>query len=254
VEIAVMPELINPELIDAARDRDGVVALNAPSRTFDLGTNDFDDDFYSPIVNVEDGCNTCHDALINSALTFHGAERGGNIVVCRLCHITKSRGSHLEMQSRSIDSYTHAIHSFQAYDIGDINFTNAVEATEYELHIEHTIPTFTAKNCEACHNEGTYEVPDQTKSLPGAISASDPSPDGWNRTIGDVPLYITGPAARACGACHRADLINEDLASELLSLNQHVKQGGYLIEPPGDSYAEPLLTVIDEIMTNFPWQ
>ena len=239
VEIAVTPELENA---------DGVqVAINAPSRTFDLGTNDFDDDFYDDIVDVEAGCNTCHDAL---GTTFHSPDRGGNIVVCRLCHITKSRGSHLELQSRSIDSYIHAIHSFQAFDIGDIDFENDVLATKYELHVEHTMPMFTIKNCEACHNEGTFEVPDQTKSLPGALSGTD-SVEGWDRNIGDVPLYITGPAARACGGCHRADLINEDAASELASFYQHTAQGGYLIEG-GDDYAATLGTVIDDIMANFP--
>jgi hypothetical protein len=92
-------------------------------------------------------------------------------------------------------------------------------------------------------------VPDQSKSLPGAISASD-SLEGWDRNIGDVPHYITGPAARACGACHRAELINEDKAGELISFNQHTKQGGYLIEG-GDDYPSVLAEVIDYIMAIF---
>jgi OmcA/MtrC family decaheme c-type cytochrome len=239
VEIAITPELENA---------DGVqVALNAPSRTFDLNANDFDDDFYSDIVKVVDGCNTCHDAL---ATTFHSPDRGGNIVTCRMCHITKSRGSHLEMQSRSIDSYIHAIHSFQAFDIGDVNFVEPVEAVHYDLHVEHVYPNFTIKNCESCHNEGTYNVPDQSKSLPGAISASDSPLEGWDRNIGDVPLYITGPGSRACGSCHRAELINEDEVSELISFNQHTKQGGYLIEG-GDDYTGILGEVIDYIMALF---
>jgi hypothetical protein len=92
-------------------------------------------------------------------------------------------------------------------------------------------------------------VPDQSKSLPGALSASD-SLEGWDRNIGDVPLYITGPASRACGACHRAEMINEDEASELISFNQHTKQGGYLIEG-GDDYPGILGEVIDYIMALF---
>jgi hypothetical protein len=107
---------------------------------------------------------------------------------------------------------------------------------------------FTIKNCEACHTEGTYEVPDQTKSLPGALSGTDSVED---RNIGDYPIYITGPASRACGGCHRADLINEDAASELASFFQHTAQGGYLIEG-GDDYAATLGDVIDDIMANFP--
>ena len=237
VEIAVMPEL---------EDVDGVVALDAPSRTFDLGTNDFDDEYYSPIVDLEN-CHNCHEAL---ATNYHSPDRGGSIVTCRMCHITKSRGSHLEMQSRSLDSYIHAIHSMQAFDIGDVNFVDPVEAMHYDHHIGFPYPTHGIQNCESCHNPGTYEVPDQSKSLPGANSASDSPLEGWDRNIGDVPLYITGPGSRACGACHRASLINDDNAGELISFNQHTKNGGYLIEG-GDDYPSVLAEVIDCIMALF---
>jgi OmcA/MtrC family decaheme c-type cytochrome len=238
VEIAVMPEL---------QDADGVtLALDAPSRTFDLAANDFVDDFYSPIVKVTDGCENCHDAL---ATNYHSPDRGGNIVVCRLCHITKSGASHLEMESRSIDSYAHAIHSFQAFDIGDIDFSDPVQALHYEHHINFPYPTHGITDCESCHYEGTNNVPDQTKSLPGILSASD-SVSGWDRKIGDVPEYVTGPASRACGGCHRAVLIKEDEAVELTLFNLHTKQGGYLVEG-GEDATSTLGTVIDEIMAIF---
>jgi len=214
-EIAVMPALT----IDGT-----IVALNAPSRTFDLVAKSFDDAYFADIVDVTGGCNDCHDAL---ATTFHSADRGGSIRVCRLCHVTKSGGSHLEMQSRSIDSYVHAIHSFQAFDPGDIDFTDPVEKTRYELHVEHTYPNFTIKNCKSCHKAGAFEVPDQTKSLPGKLSKSDTL--NVDRNIGSVPAYVTGPASRACGGCHRAHLINEDKASALAAFNQHTKMNGYLV-------------------------
>ncbi len=242
VEIAVMPELENSDGI--------VVALNAPSRTFDITTNAFDDDFYSPIVKLEDGCLNCHEAL---ATNYHSPDRGGSIVVCRLCHITKSGGSHLEMQSRSIDSYIHAIHTMQAFDIGDINFADPVEELHYEHHINFPYPTHGITNCESCHLEGTNDVPDQSKSLPGLFSASDSPLEGWDRNIGEVPMYISGPASRACGACHRAVLINEDQAVELISFNQHTKLGGYLIEGGVDNQAtqDILMTTISEVMGYF---
>ena len=220
------------------------LALNAPSRTFDLGANDFDDEFYSPIVKITDGCETCHEAL---GTTFHSPDRGGNMVVCRLCHITKSGGSHLEMQSRSIDSYVHAIHSFQAFDIGDINFDDPVEALHYEHHIGFPYPMHGSTNCESCHVAGAYNVPDQSKSLPGLLSASD-SVEG--RNIGNVPSVVTGPAARACGACHKAELINEDLAGELAVFNLHTEQGGYMVEA-GEDAGGTLQSVIDQIMALF---
>jgi len=238
VELAVMPAL---------EDADGVtLALDAPSRTFDLAANDFDDEFYSPIVRVEDGCETCHDAL---ATNYHSPDRGGNIVVCRLCHITKSGGSHLEMQSRSIDSYAHAIHAGQAFDIGDIDFTDPVQALHYEHHIEFPYPTHGITDCESCHTPDSNNVPDQTMSLPGLFSASD-TVESWDRKIGAVPEYVAGPASRACGGCHRAELINEDAVGELIPFNWHTQQGGYLIEA-GEDDVGTLLTVIDQIMALF---
>jgi len=249
-EIAVMPLLAEVvgeiDSHENGETDDSAFAVNAPSRTFDLAANAFDDEFYSPIVKVADGCNTCHDAL---ATTFHSPDRGGNIIVCRMCHVTTSGGSHLEMQSRSIDSYVHAIHSFQAFDIGDINFADPVEAMHYEHHIEFPYPMHGRTNCESCHVAGAYNVPDQSKSLPGILSASD-TVESWDRNIGEIPSYVTGPAVRACGGCHRADEINEDSAGGLAMLTQHWTQGGYMVES-GEDALSTLMSVIDQIMAIF---
>ncbi|MGE5223293.1 MAG: multiheme c-type cytochrome, partial [Omnitrophica WOR_2 bacterium] len=236
-EIAVMPAL---------KVGGVMLALNAPSRTFDLSTNKFVDDFYKPIVKVADGCNKCHDAL---GTTFHSPDRGGNVVVCRMCHTTKSGASHLEMQSRSIDSYVHAIHSFQAFDIASINFADPVETMEYNHHIEFPFPTHGITDCNSCHVDGTNNAPDQSKSLPGLLSASS-TINGRERNIGEVPAYVTGPASRACGGCHRAVIINEDSAGELVTFNQHTKQGGYLVEAGKDA-TTTLNDVISQIMAYF---
>ena len=184
------------------------IALNAPSRTFDLAANAFTTS--AAIVDVNK-CNKCHDAL---ATSFHSADRGGSVTVCRSCHTTLNGGSHLEMQSRSIDSYVHAIHSFQAFDIGDINFADPVASAMYGLKIESTYPNFTLLNCESCHVAGTYDVPDQARSLPGVLSASDTLNSADRALV--VPSYVTGPGSRACGACHRAAMINEDANAELV--------------------------------------
>ena len=45
-------------------------------------------------------------------------------------------------------------------------------------------------------------------------------------------------------------MINEDAAGELISFNQHTKNGGYMIEA-GDDPAGTLGTVIDSIMSLF---
>jgi len=244
VEIAVMPTLRSAALPAG----DNIVALNAPSRTFSLVSNAFVSNYFQgtgAIVSVAAGCNNCHDAL---ATTFHTADRGGNIVVCRLCHITKAGGSHLEMQSRSIDSYAHSIHTFQPFDIQTVNFDNAVASMYYDLKVESQYPTYDRRNCISCHNAGKFNVPDQAKSLPGILSSSRDTNATLTRTIFGIPSYVSGPASRACGGCHRAVLIKEDAGSELASFNQHTKDGGYLLEPGN---VTTLVATINEILPMF---
>jgi hypothetical protein len=259
-----------------------VVALDAPSQTIDVtapgattGTQRFVANYFqgtNALVDVTK-CNKCHDAL---GPTFHGGQYGGNVVLCRSCHVPTAGGAHLEVQSRSLDGYVHAIHSFQVFDTASIQFTvpktattlatfDPVAAKRYSAYIEHTFPNFTTKNCEGCHvtssfSSGktsdpapTYEVPDQSQTIPGLLSASDALKYGWfgldangnptaaaDRNIsgvnslgvpfGSVPSYVTGPASRACGGCHRARLINDDDAGGLASFNQHTGMMGYLVD------------------------
>lgn len=233
LEVAVMPALENADGL--------TLALDAPNRTFDLGANAFDDKAIAPIVDVEK-CQSCHEAL---ATNYHSADRGGSVVVCRMCHITKAGGSHLELQSRSIDSYIHAIHTGQAFDVGDINFADPVEKMKYDLHVEFPYPTH-GTNCESCHLKGTYEVPDQAASLPGLISATSTN-DTWTRNIAEWPVYVTGPATRACGGCHTAELVKEDAGGDLMIWKQHLLQGGYLT-PAGEDASGTLNTVFEKIM------
>jgi OmcA/MtrC family decaheme c-type cytochrome len=260
------------------------VALNAPSKTVDMANGSFVANYFqgTNAIVSEAKCNACHDAL---ATTFHtssaagevgAGNRGGNIVVCRTCHVTTSGGSHLEMQSRGIASYIHSIHSFQAFDLqynpardSGVNFDDPVEAKRYSLHVTHVFPNFTIRNCEGCHNEGKYNVPDQSKSMPGLLSASS-EPNGWyeydedfgyitnlpdgERNIGNVPSYVTGPASMACGGCHRANYISEDRAGDLVAFNQHVANGGYLVDPAEqdpDEEVDLLYQAIDKIMSLF---
>ena len=98
---------------------------------------------------------------------------------------------------------------------------------EHEEHTSFVFPNFTIRNCEACHVAGKYEVPDQTKSLPGVLSPSD---QVAGRNIQDVPSYVIGPAGRACGACHRAQVIKADDAVKLEAFKRHMEMGGYLVQ------------------------
>ncbi|NOR36982.1 MAG: hypothetical protein GQ577_09555 [Woeseiaceae bacterium] len=238
-EVTVTPEL----------DVGGVeVGLDAVTQSFDLGASMLVDDYFKGANATVDTakCNACHDQL---ATTFHsGSGRGGDIVACKNCHVTTSPGSHLEMASRAIDSYVHAIHSFQPFDLDDVaEDDDPVFNARTDLHKHHTFPYFTAQACEACHVEGTYNVPDQAKSMPGVLSASW---DIADRNIGTVPEAVTGPASRACGGCHRADdMINADLAGDLASFNAHTEAFGTFVE--NDDEDVVLFGIIDKIMSMF---
>jgi OmcA/MtrC family decaheme c-type cytochrome len=109
LEVGVLPAAVNTN--------EEAVAVDATTRTFDLKTGKFDDQAFAPIADAQK-CESCHGAL---ATTFHQPAYGGSILRVACAH-HEERRSHLEMQSRSIDSYAHAIHSFQPFDVADINF------------------------------------------------------------------------------------------------------------------------------------
>ena len=166
------------------------------------------------------------------------------------------------MASRSIDSYVHAIHSFQDFDVDDtFEAFDPVFAKRYDAHIHHRFPHFTITNCEGCHVEGTFNVPDQSQSMPGVQSTSStvltwyeivggvPVEDPSGRNIGTVPELVTGPASRACGACHRSEWIKDDVAGDLAAFNAHTDSFGTLAE--NDAEDTVLYGIIDEIMSLF---
>jgi OmcA/MtrC family decaheme c-type cytochrome len=285
-EITVTPTLT----IDGVR-----VGLNAVTQTFDLGTGANVDNYFkgdNAIVSI-DKCNVCHDQL---AVTFHsGSGRGGDIVACRNCHNPTFTGSHLEMTSRATENYVHSIHTFQAFDTDDVFAEfDPVFSARYNQHIRHVFPNFTIRNCEACHVDDpvTYNVPDQSKSMPGVLSESyevltwyqmvdsggtcsttttqactddmdcpametcvgnipgdiameDPA----GRTLGNRVEMVTGPASRACGACHRSRFINQDQGGALASFDAHTQAFGTYV--PNDEEDEVLYGVIDKIMSIF---
>ena len=98
--------------------------------TVDLGTGLLVPDYFkgpNAVVST-DKCDVCHDSL---ATTFHeGSGRGGGgIQVCKNCHAPIFAGGHLETQSRSIESYVHAIHAFQAFDTDGVERDGLMTAT-----------------------------------------------------------------------------------------------------------------------------
>lgn len=235
VQVAVLPA-IGLDQTKAIGATNPAIAVTGATAAIELATGAVNP--APPGVAIVDTakCNKCHDAL---ATTFHGPNYGSaGVVGCRTCHWVGAGGSHLEMQSRSIDSYVHAIHQMQYFDIQNVDLTDPVAALRYGDHIEGNYPNFAGTlNCESCHTTPTkdspaitYEVPDQTKSLPGILSASRAF-KGGTRAIGGnvtgaIPAQISGPAERACGGCHRAQLINEDNASSLAAFYAHTTMAG----------------------------
>jgi OmcA/MtrC family decaheme c-type cytochrome len=238
-QVAVTPQVLNADKVP--------VAINATSRTFDLGANKFDDQAFAPITSV-DKCDNCHGAL---ATTFHEPGMGGDVTVCRMCHIVKSGASHLEMQSRSLDSFVHSIHSSQQFDVANIDFKDPVQALKYQEEITMPFPKHAIGDCEACHVKGAYDVPSQDQSLPGILSASAKN-DTWDRKVGTlgIPSVVTGPATRVCGSCHRAQAINEDKAGELAILNKHWSANGYQV-PAGDNPLDTWQSITNQVMSLF---
>jgi len=238
-EITILPRLV----VDTAD-----VVLEAVSTSYDLGGSLIVEDYFqgaNASVDIEK-CNACHDTL---GSTFHaGRGRGGDSMqTCKVCLATTFPGGHIEMASRSIDSYVHAIHSFQPFDEDDVAADDdPVFNARNAQHKTHTFPYFTALACEGCHVDGTYNVPDQSKSMPGVLSASY---DIADRNIGTVPEAVTGPASRACGACHRANMIVADEAGDLAAFNAHTDAFGTYEENDAEDLV--LFGIIDKIMSMF---
>jgi OmcA/MtrC family decaheme c-type cytochrome len=242
-EITLAPRLYqNSGTVDEVR-----LGLDAVTQTVDVAAGSLVAGYFKDANAIVDAakCNACHDQL---AVTFHaGSGRGGDIVACKNCHVTTNPGSHLEMASRAIDSYVHAIHTFQPFDEDDVDADDdPVFDARNAQHKSHVFPYFTALACEACHLSGTYNVPDQSKSMPGALSASW---DIADRNIGTVPESVTGPASRACGACHRANMIIDDRAGDLASFNAHTDAFGTLEDNDDEDLI--LFGIIDKIMSMF---
>jgi hypothetical protein len=261
VEVALLPILaINGEEVAAEGAHNaytitsGDGALVAVPNYFS-GTN---------AIVKEDSCNKCHDAL---GTTFHDPAYGSDTQNCRHCHVPTSGGSHLEMQSRSIDSYAHAIHRMQWFDPGCPNgpnnpsatppvtgcstdLTDPVVAARYAEHTRSMWPLFTLNACEGCHAAGKFEKVLDKNSLPALLSAAAVNKTStWKR--GPMNASVVGPADKACVSCHRTAAINADDTEALEDLNAHMVGQSYIID---NTSANPSTTswiyrVIDKIMT-----
>ncbi len=233
MEVGVLPSIgIDPTLAVSTTSNKAAVVTGV-TQTIDVSKTATDARIAAASVygkNIVDPakCNACHDAL---GTTFHSPLNGSaGTVGCRLCHTVNSGGSHLEMQSRSIDSYVHSIHAMQMLDAKNVNLNDPVAALRYGEHVEGNFPNFAGPlNCESCHNAGTYNPPDQTRSLPGLLSAS--ATVAGRTGLGAFAGEITGPGARACGGCHRAFAINEADGPKLAAFVAHTNTFSSNVDP-----------------------
>jgi OmcA/MtrC family decaheme c-type cytochrome len=229
VEVAFLPSVgLDPTQL--ASTTNPPIAVAGKTQTIKIGTTTASAKVAATKIVDPVLCVACHDEL---GITFHNPNYGSaGVVACRICHFAGVGGSHLEMQSRSIDSYLHAVHSMQFFDINTIDPNDVVSNMRYNDHVDANYPNFAGPlNCESCHVSGTYDVPDQKKSLPGILSKSSNFMGNPVRPIPAQASVTVGPASRACGGCHRAQAINEGDGAKLAAFYGHMSDFGTYADP-----------------------
>ena len=71
-----------------------------------------------------------------------------------------------------------------------------------------------------------------------------------------IPSYVTGPASRPRGGCHRAPLVIDDDVNGVVSFNQRANLDGYMVDTSQPSTTRTTATaylygVIKHIMSMF---
>jgi len=181
-------------------------------------------------VNM-DKCDACHNG-VKAHFDSHGHTAIGDLNACEVCHRINVTALFFAEQPKTMKSYIHTIHIGQAARPA----FSALQA-EYPKN---------PADCEACHDAGTYDIPDQTAELPAPIS-------GLEFAGGDTSGITYGPAATACGGCHRGaayqNYVDGDSAalSELNSINAHFKTFGYGVNTDDMSWTD-VVTRVKELL------
>ena len=209
-------------------------------------------------------CATCHEGKLDLILT----DANFKLETCKSCHpVTGPEDGTQANRAPALETVMH--HGISLGKCSNCHSAGGIAPAFNEVHTGYNKMIYAAADLKysdaivvtiddasVVDNKLTIKFSAAEVTDLGGIEVADILPTvmvgmyGWDRNIGEVPLYITGPGSRACGSCHRSMLINEDEAGELISLNQHTKQGGYLIEG-GDDYTVTLDEVIDYIMALF---
>ncbi|MGD9157154.1 MAG: OmcA/MtrC family decaheme c-type cytochrome [Desulfobacteraceae bacterium] len=200
-------------------DGDGEVDNNVPatsvSKSFAITDTEAED--RRSIVDI-DKCNECHGFL-----SLHGGNRNNEIEVCVVCH--NADATDLSMRppdpATTTDGKTeetidfkymiHAIHAGQSdlhgfRENGIVLYGYGSREHDYS-HVGMPAGTDNLKNCEGCHNSGTYELPINENALPVTVNTGDDVTDP------DDDYNIT-PETAACSSCHDSIEVKTHMASE----------------------------------------
>jgi OmcA/MtrC family decaheme c-type cytochrome len=184
-------------------------------------------------------CQTCHG--VRDGLSLHGSNRTDNIQLCVTCH--NPRATDLAQRPTDPDGIDNEINTAavgedeeQSIDFKRMIHSihgSGVRSSDYIVYgFRNSVHDYTdlrypreSSDCEACHIEGTYELPLAASVLGSTIDAeatvASSSPFGTsNFTPGGNGLNQTddrliSPAAAACSSCH------DDATSQL-----HMEQNG----------------------------
>ena len=209
----------------------GIPQINGEDASVKSVTADFnfDNSTVPPSDDIANnaGCNTCHDNILMHEGDSHGHTTVGEVKACKICHNPSGASGHFAQQSKSFKDYVHLLHAGQPA-VGETEGIDEIVELRFlavELGLALAGSSGNLRNCAACHDADKYAVPAQSKSLGGVVSGFvDPATgklSGLNNT--------TGPAAIACGGCHRAMLFEEGGDDAVTSFNAHTKVNGYRV-------------------------
>jgi OmcA/MtrC family decaheme c-type cytochrome len=195
-------------------------------------------------------CQTCHG--VRDGLSLHGSNRTDNIQLCVTCH--NPRATDLAQRPADPDGIDNEVNTAavgedeeQSIDFKRMIHSihgSAVRSTDYIVYgFGNNSHDFTdlryprePSDCQACHLEGTYELPLASSVLGTTIdteaTVNVASPFGTSNFVGDALEQgddrLISPAAAACSSCH-------DDATSQLHMEQNGGQFGNIAEEGSNS-------------------
>ena len=131
-------------------------------------------------------CESCH-----SNLSLHGSNRHDANGYCQTCHMPSATDEavRLEGEPQSIDFryMIHKIHRGADLENGYVVYGYRSSVNDFS-HVEYVGDL---RNCEACHDDGTYQLP-----LPSGLEPVATPQDLW------TPML---PETASCLSCHDSD-------------------------------------------------